>query len=320
LGAQNIFTPHQSPVTFFGLTGSGGYLSQVQGIYGGYPTPAGSLDIVWDSDIFERAKKNLEIPVTLEQLDLFKGRRESVYPSAASKPLKPGDLYCVQYWGGGGSGDPIERDPQAVAQDLENQRTHWESAEKVYCVKIDRQTLKVDEEQTRKLREKRRQERLQQGIPGKKYVQQMVEKRKKGNLPDVVKAFLAEMTQFSGGFRKELEFEEHFAARPEKTYAKVTGKELFKLTPYVKVIKAGDGKELLVCSECGHVFCEAAENFKLYCLIYDRDPAEVYLMNKAPNKDWMIFREFYCPECAAQVEVEGTPVGTPIIHTYELAG
>jgi hypothetical protein len=319
LGAQNIFTPHQSPVTFFGLTGSGGYLSQVQGMYGGYPTPAGSLDIVWDSDIFERGKQYLKIPATLEELDLLKGKKESVYPSAASRALKSGDLYCVQYWGGGGSGDPLERDPRAVAEDLENLRTHWESAEKVYCVKIDPQTMKVDEKKTTQLREKRKQERLQQGIPGKKYVQRMVERRKKGDLPDVVKAFFTEMNQFSEGFKKELEFEEQFAASPEKTYTKVTGEELFKLTPYVNAIKTKDGKKLLVCADCGHVFCEVTENFKLYCLVCDRDPAQIYLVNKPPHNDWMIYREFYCPECAVQVEVEGTPVGTPIIHTYELA-
>ena len=319
LGAQNIFTPHQSQVTFIGLTGSGGYVSQVQGMYGGYPTPAGSLDIVWESDIFERAKKQLEIPVTLEQLDLLSGRKESVYPSAASRPLKPGDLYCVQYWGGGGSGDPIQRDPDAVAKDLENLRTHWETAEKLYCVKVDRQTFKVDAEGTRRLREEKRKERLEKGIPGKEYVRQMVEKRKKGDLPDVVKAFFAEMTQFSEGFKKELEFEEKFAVSPDKTYGKLTdGEELFKLTPYVKIVKIKGGKELAVCAECGHVLCEATENFKLHCLIYDRDPAEVYLFNRPPRKEWMIYREFYCPGCGVQMEVEGTPLGTPIIHTYEL--
>ena len=67
---ENIYTPHASPVTFFGLLGSGGYVSEVQGMYGGYPTPACTLDIVSDSDIFERAKNKEPLPHSIEDLDL----------------------------------------------------------------------------------------------------------------------------------------------------------------------------------------------------------------------------------------------------------
>ncbi|MBW1850359.1 MAG: hydantoinase B/oxoprolinase family protein [Deltaproteobacteria bacterium] len=318
LGAQSIFTPHRSDVTFVGLTGSGGYLSQVQGMYGGYPTPAGSLDIVTDSNIFELGEKQLPIPVTVEELDLVEGNHESVYPSAASRPLKPGDLFCVQYWGGGGSGDPIERDPAAIAKDLKDGRTHIESVENVYCAKIDPQTFEVDEAETQRLREERKKDRLAKGIPGKEYIKGMVEKRKNNDLPEIVEAFFEEITGFSEGFRNELAFEEEFAAGPDKEYPTEAKEELFKLTPYVSVMKADNGQKVLVCAECGKVLCEANENFKLFCLIYDRDAAEIYVHNSAPKKDWMIFREFYCPGCGAQMEVEGTPEATPIVHTYEL--
>ncbi|UCF56891.1 MAG: hypothetical protein JSW15_12645, partial [Deltaproteobacteria bacterium] len=315
---QSIFTPHQSPVTFVGLTGSGGYVSQVQGMYGGYPTPAGSLDIITDSDIFERAQKQLPLPVSLEELELVRGNHESVYPSAASRPLKAGDLYCVQYWGGGGSGDPIERDPEVIARELENERTHLETVENAYCVKIDPKTFGVDEAETKRLREERKKERLAKGVPGKEYVKAMVEKRKNKDLPEVVEAFLEEMTDFSEGFREELAFEEEFAASPDKKFPKEAREELFKLTPYVSALKTDSGKRVLACTECGHILCEAGENFKLYCLIYDRDPAEIYIRNRAPDKGWMVFREFYCPGCGVQMEVEGTPVATPIVHSYEV--
>jgi acetone carboxylase gamma subunit len=146
----------------------------------------------------------------------------------------------------------------------------------------------------------------------------MVEKRKNNNLPEVVEAFFEEMTGFSEGFRNELAFEEEFAASADREYPKKTREEIFKLTPYINAMKADNGQEVLACTACGHVFCEAHENFKLFCLIYDRDPAEIYVKNNPPKKDWMIYREFYCPDCGAQVEVEGTPVATPIVHSYEL--
>jgi N-methylhydantoinase B/oxoprolinase/acetone carboxylase alpha subunit len=319
VACQSIYTPHASPITFFGLSGSGGYVSEVQGMYGGYPTPACTLDIIYDSDVFERGKRKEPLPHSIDELDLVKGTRESVYPSAASRALKPGDLYCVQYWGGGGSGDPIERDPKLIAKDIENKLTNIRTVEKVYCVKIDPETLKIDLEKTKELREARKKERLKQGISGREYVKKMVEKRKSRDLPEPVLKFFDEMIKFSEGFRSELAFEEAFAASEPKPVEKpVVGKEEIPLTPYVKIAKGEKGGKVATCVQCGYAYCDAHENFKLYCLIYDRDPAEIYPGSWAPKKDWMIFREFYCPGCGAQVEVEGTGVGTPIIHSVEL--
>lgn len=318
LAAQSIFTPHRSDVTFVGLTGSGGYMSLVQGMYGGYPTPTGALEVITGSNIYALAEKKLPLPFSMENLDRVEGKHESVYPSAASRKLNQGDLYCVQYWGGGGSGDPIERDPSMVAKDLRDGLTHRYTVENIYCVDLDPVNYKVNEVETQKLRSERKQARLRNGIPGKEYVRKMVERRKSNHLPEVVSAFLEEITDFSEPFRKELEFEERFATSPDKIYPATAGKELLKLTPYISVMESEDGRKVMVCSKCGKVLCDANENFKLHCLIYDRDPSDIYVENKAPDKNWMIFREFYCPECGIQVEVEGTPVATPIVHTYEL--
>jgi len=32
----------------------------------------------------------------------------------------------------------------------------------------------------------------------------------------------------------------------------------------------------------------------------------------------MIYREFYCPGCGSQIEVEATPSCAPILHNIEL--
>jgi acetone carboxylase gamma subunit len=56
----------------------------------------------------------------------------------------------------------------------------------------------------------------------------------------------------------------------------------------------------------------------LGCLIYDRDPKEIQPPKSAPNKEWMIFREFYCPDCGTQVEVEAVPPGVTILHNAEI--
>lgn len=147
----------------------------------------------------------------------------------------------------------------------------------------------------------------------------MIERRKKRELPPVTLEFLDETTRFSPAFREQIEAEERLIEKDLMPLKEVRVKrELFKLTPYVKIVEDERGNKVTVCSQCGFGYCNAQENFKLYCLIYDRDPSEIQPGRLAPNKDWCIYREFYCPGCGTQVEVEATPPGTPIIHNVRL--
>jgi acetone carboxylase gamma subunit len=78
------------------------------------------------------------------------------------------------------------------------------------------------------------------------------------------------------------------------------------------------GRKVVACRNCRFGYCDASENFKLYCLVYERDPAELQVGFYSYDKDWCIYREFYCPGCGTQVEVEATPPGTPILHSVRL--
>ena len=68
----------------------------------------------------------------------------------------PGDTLAFQSAGGGGYGSPLERDPAAVARDVQNGYVSLEGAAKDYGVIIDRETLQVDQTATRTLRESMR--------------------------------------------------------------------------------------------------------------------------------------------------------------------
>ena len=70
---------------------------------------------------------------------------------AASKitmEAKKGDVFRYVLPGGGGWGDPLKRDPAAVAKDLRNELISPETAEKDYGVVVDRETWAVDEAAT----------------------------------------------------------------------------------------------------------------------------------------------------------------------------
>ena len=66
--------------------------------------------------------------------------------------LKPGDAVTIDAAGGGGYGNPLERDTEMVDSDMLEGYVSIEAA-KEYGVVIDPKTMKVDEEATRKLRE-----------------------------------------------------------------------------------------------------------------------------------------------------------------------
>jgi N-methylhydantoinase B len=67
-----------------------------------------------------------------------------------------GDVIQFVSAGGGGYGDALDRDPQAVEQDVRNAYVSIERAQADYGVVIDPETLEVDVAKTQKLREQRK--------------------------------------------------------------------------------------------------------------------------------------------------------------------
>jgi N-methylhydantoinase B len=83
-------------------------------------------------------------------LDSAAGRRE--LPSKATGWLKAGDVVTHEQPGGGGFGDPLEREPGRVAADVWNGKISAEYAARHHAVVVDPGTGAVDEAATRALR------------------------------------------------------------------------------------------------------------------------------------------------------------------------
>jgi len=84
-------------------------------------------------------------------------------------------------------------------------------------------------------------------------------------------------------------------------------------------------KEVWCCNRCGYELISAKENYKKGCLVYDRDPREIwppvvegepYALTPNPNLCRIV--EFYCPNCGTLIETEVLPPGHPITHDIEL--
>jgi N-methylhydantoinase B len=66
--------------------------------------------------------------------------------------LNKGQVVSLRLPGAGGYGDPLERDPKLLLQDVRDGKVSLESARRDYKVVMDPQTLQVDEKATQKLR------------------------------------------------------------------------------------------------------------------------------------------------------------------------
>ncbi|MFC1906461.1 hydantoinase B/oxoprolinase family protein [Chloroflexota bacterium] len=324
-GTENWTMVYQSPSFTLTKYGSGQKTPSTQGLFGGYPGPATFFEWMINSNLEEIYNKLPDMTAIGGEIDLshlsnseyFSGH---VATSSGDRRLTTGDMWhSTTHSGAGGLGDPIERDPALIVEDIENRMVTLEVVQRAYAVAIDPETLKVDHQKTEQLRAERRKERLVQGIPGIKYLEQLVRKREDKQLPQVVLDFIEETSNFSPHFIEELEREKELVARGFQEVGEVKVREkLLSLTPYVDIVIDDKGRKLAVCSQCGFVYCEADDNFKYHCLVYDREPADYYPGSLAYDKEWCVFREFYCPSCASQVEVESCVPGMPILCNYEV--
>ncbi len=111
-------------------------------------------------------------------------------------------------------------------------------------------------------------------------------------------------------FEKILEIEQERVSWKEKILA--------PLAEHLYVVRKG--QEMIVKCTCGQEFGDYRQNWKLNALVYERNPkdGEIYLGPRAADPDWAVLREYYCPGCATQLEVEAVPPGYPITFDAQL--
>jgi acetone carboxylase gamma subunit len=78
------------------------------------------------------------------------------------------------------------------------------------------------------------------------------------------------------------------------------------------------------CHSCGHDLGSVHDDYKRGLLVGEREPSEIHpagfegQYTFAPNGEWIRIIEFYCPECARQVESEYLPPGHPLTRDTEI--
>ncbi len=150
-------------------------------LFGGYqspPLPCVRLKNHNLEDIFTGDQDN--IPYSSWELLTNPEIKADVYLQHLNSPMEitdEGELLYTHSHGGGGYGDALEREPSLIIKDLKDGTTSEWAAKTIYKLSYDPETFEVQEEETKNLREKERQDRLKRAVPYKEFEEQWLKKR-----------------------------------------------------------------------------------------------------------------------------------------------
>lgn len=155
------------------VVGTSMKIPTVYGLSGGYPGNYWARALVRESDIEDRLAQG-QLPQRLEDLP---GRFERIRTSINTQMFS-GDVYYFQWQGGGGYGDPVDRDAEMVRQDIMNELVSVGCARETYGVVVDPDTLGIDVQRTQEKRKEVREMRAKAG-EGKVSISLVAEVQKK---------------------------------------------------------------------------------------------------------------------------------------------
>ena len=151
-----------------------------QGLMGGYPSPGAVVAVAQNTNLPELIKSG-ETPTTFQEVvdcvesgELTVEKLHICKSDAREHELKDNDLWSQMAATGGGWGDPLERDPDAVLNDARSGQVPADFSEGIYGVvlKRDGAEYSLDAQATKEKRDALRAERRATSIPVKQWWQE----------------------------------------------------------------------------------------------------------------------------------------------------
>jgi N-methylhydantoinase B len=148
-----------------GLLGIGRRAPACYGMFGGYPAALAEAYQGRGTNIRDWFASD-RIPQSFDEVLELEGEVRSIPLTAPALPVEDYDFIYWRLWGGGGYGDPLDREPERVADDVRSGLVSSDAARVVFGVALDPETGEVDGQETHRLRRQIREERLEEGVPG----------------------------------------------------------------------------------------------------------------------------------------------------------
>ena len=152
LSAESCFIPHRTEAITQDTLSSGNAIPTSPGMMGGYPATTNGYKFKRGTDVLERLAAST-MPADIADV---KGDEITLQLRQENFLQQPTDVYAVLWSAAGGFGDPLERDPASVHEDvIEHRSVSIEAAREIYGVVITAEGV-VDAAATRLLRAGRR--------------------------------------------------------------------------------------------------------------------------------------------------------------------
>ncbi len=169
LGYEQIATVRDSNMWGFMTGCEGSKFSSTQGLFGGYSSPVYQLCKIKNFNVFDVLRDD-PAKVDFNMLALMNNQSlpgdYSVHDMGMTFELcQEGEIYMICQGTGGGYGDVLERDPDAVIKDVAEDLISTATARAIYHVVFDEATLVLDRDATDAGRAAERRARLARGKP-----------------------------------------------------------------------------------------------------------------------------------------------------------
>jgi len=188
LGYEQLITSRDAGFWGFMTGGTGSLHPSAYGLFGGYASPVYTLCKIREVNVFETLKTD---PRRFK-FDLVELMNEQAIPGAkygaydmgmTFEPVQEGEVYMICQGAGAGYGDVLDRDPNLVIRDLEEDLISHETARALYHVVYDADSLVLDVAATRAARAAEREARKRRGKPFDQFVAEWVRPEPPEDLP-----------------------------------------------------------------------------------------------------------------------------------------
>ena len=175
MGYQMAVAAKGTPLWGFATVSSGSKFPAVPGLFGGYGCPTLPLAKIKGVNVFDYlrddpGKWSFDFETLMNTRPFAEARYSTHHMGMGFELADEGEIYMICQGSGGGYGDVLEREPEAVIADVEAGYLSHATARDIYFVVYDPDTLAVDVQATAAARDAEREARKQRGRPYAEFV------------------------------------------------------------------------------------------------------------------------------------------------------
>jgi N-methylhydantoinase B/oxoprolinase/acetone carboxylase alpha subunit len=188
MGYQMMVATKDSDQWGFMTTTVGAKIPTNQGLFGGYACGTYPMCKVQNVDVYDVMRDNPEqfrhsIEEIMNNRPFPNAKYITTHMGMGFELSKRGELYMISQGSGAGYGDHLERSPERVIADIEEGLLSKPVARKLYKIAFDDETLAIDQERTKALRDAERADRKKRGVPFKEFVKTWSKAEPPAHLP-----------------------------------------------------------------------------------------------------------------------------------------